>query len=282
MKIAVTGASGFLGYHVCEEISTLGYEIFEFNSRNLDIRKPISLPKADVVIHLAANPKVHLARSLVFEDFTVNALGTIHVLEAMRKSGVRKIIYISSIRVYKRPVNAREEDPVGRSSEGGPYGLSKLVGEFYVQEYANGYNLDYVIFRVSGLYGPRMYKNPIYDMIRGFITNETIKLYQHISSEIDFIYVKDAAKGIIKGLEWNNKILNLSSGASCKLRDVYSMLKNIFGKDIPLEYGEEFICATANNDRIKGLGWNPRYTIEEGLQETVDFFKNGGINNQNV
>lgn len=279
MKIAVTGATGFLGYYVCQKISESGCQVVKFNSRNFDIREPVELPNVDVVIHLAANSKVYLARKHVFEDFRINGLGTLHLLEAMRKSGVKKIIYISSTRVYKNQINAREEDPVGMNSAGGPYGLSKLIGEFYVQEYANSYNLDYVIFRLSGLYGPRMYKNPLFDIIRGFMNNETIKLYQHISSEMDFIYAKDAAEGISKGLEWNNEILNLSSGTGYKLIDIYDILKNMFNIEPPLEYGKEHICMTANNDRIKSLGWNPRYSIEEGLQETVGFFKNGGINN---
>ncbi len=273
MKIAVTGATGFLGSHVCKRLRELGHETVEFNSKNLDIREPIKLPKVNLVVHIAANPKVYLARREVFEDFRVNALGTLHVLEAMREAGIGKIVYISTNRVYKCQVNSKEENPVGMTSTGGPYGVSKLVGEFYVQQYADCYDMRYVIFRPSSLYGPLMYKNAIIDMIMGFMNNEVINLYYHINSEIDFIYVKDAAEGICKGLEWENQILNLSTGTGTKLAYIYDILKGIFGGETPLEYNDKYICITANNDRIKELGWAPKYSIEEGLRETVSSFK---------
>jgi UDP-glucose 4-epimerase len=272
MKIAVTGATGFLGCHVCKNLRDLGHQTIEFNSKNLDIRNSVELPQADVLVHIAANPKVYLARKEVFEDFKINALGTLHVLEAMRNAGIGKIVYISSSRVYRCQANSREEDPVGASSNGGPYGASKLVGELYVQQYSDCYEMKYVILRLSSLYGPLMYKNAIIDMIKGFMSNETIKLYHHIDSQIDFIYVKDAAEGISRSLEWENQILNLSAGIGTKLTHVYGALKTIFAKEVPLEYSDELICITPSNERIKKLGWEPKYSIDKGLRETVEFF----------
>lgn len=274
MKIAITGATGFLGYHVCQKVLELGHQAVKFNSSNLDIRFPITLPHADVLIHLAANPKVYLAKKEIYEDFRINALGTLNVLEAMRKAEIGKIIYISTIMVYKNLFNAKEEDSVGISRATGPYGLSKLVGEFYVRKYAEQYGMHYIIFRPTSLYGPRMYKNAVIDMINGFLKNETIKLYHNISSELDFIYIEDAAEGIVQGLNWDSNILNLSSGKGFKLGDIYLILKKIFGKSVPLEDSKESIKIIGDNNRIKNLGWYPRHSLEEGLEKTVEYFRN--------
>lgn len=273
MKVLVTGGTGFFGSHICEALRGAGHETASLGSRDIDIRKPFVLPRVDMLIHAAANPKVFLAKGRPFEDFRLNALGTLHALEAMRFAGIGKIIYISTNMVYRTRQDSMEGDQAGPSDEGGPYGLSKLVGEQYVRMYASLYGLNYLILRPTSLYGPRMYKNAVMDLIRGFIERKPVSLYHHIDSLVDFLHIEDAARAVCAGLDWEDMTLNLGSGQGTSLRKIHGILKGMFRDDIPLQWSEERIINTVNAEKINGLGWMPKVSIEEGLGNTVEFFR---------
>lgn len=273
MKVLVTGGTGFFGSHICDALRSAGHETASLGSRDIDIKKPFALPRVDMLIHAAANPKVFLARKKPLEDFRLNALGTLHALEAMRFAGIGKIIYISTNMVYRTRQDSKEDDPAGPSDEGGPYGLSKLAGEEYVKMYASLFGLDYLILRPTSLYGPGMYKNAVMDLIRGFMERKPVSLYHHIDSVVDFLYIGDAARAVCAGLEWKDMTLNLGSGRGTSLRNIYGILKGMFMDDIPLQWSEERIINTVNAEKINGLGWRPEVSIEEGLGNTVEFFR---------
>ena len=273
MKVLVTGGTGFFGSHICEALRGAGHETASLGSRDIDIKKPFALPRSDILIHAAANPKVFLARKKPLEDFRLNALGTLHALEAMRFAGIGKIIYISTNMVYRTRQDSMEGDPAGPSDEGGPYGLSKLAGEEYVKMYASLFGLDYLILRPTSLYGPGMYKNAVMDLIRGFMERKPVSLYHHIDSLVDFLYIGDAARAVCAGLGWEDMTLNLGSGCGTSLRKIYGILKDMFRDDIPLQWSEERIVNTVNAEKINGLGWRPEVSIEEGLGNTVEFFR---------
>ncbi len=273
MKVVVTGGTGFFGSHISEALRGAGHETASLGSRDIDIRKPFVLPRVDMLIHAAANPKVFLAREKPLEDFRLNALGTLHALEAMRFAGIGKIIYISTNMVYRTRRDSMEGDPAGPSDEGGPYGLSKLVGEQYVRMYASLYGLNYLILRPTSLYGPRMYKNAVMDLIGGFIERKPVRLYHHIDSLVDFLHIEDAARAVCAGLDWEDMTLNLGSGQGTSLREIHGILKGMFRDDIPLQWSEERIINTVNVEKINGLGWMPKVSMEEGLGITVEFFR---------
>ncbi|MBI5238791.1 MAG: NAD-dependent epimerase/dehydratase family protein [Deltaproteobacteria bacterium] len=273
MKVLVTGGTGFFGSHIVKALRGAGHETAALGSRDIDIKKPFTLPRVDMLIHAAANPKVFLAREKPLEDFRLNALGTLHALEAMRFAGIRKIIYISTNMVYTSRQASKENDPAGPSNDGGPYGVSKLAGEQYVKVYASLYGLNYLILRPTSLYGPCMYKNAVMDLIRGFMERRPVKLYHHIDSLVDFLYIEDAAQAVCRGLDWADMTLNLGFGSGTSLRSIYGLLKGIFREDIPLQWSEERIINTVCAEKIKGLGWRPMVAIEEGLGNTVEFFR---------
>lgn len=278
MKIAITGATGFVGKNLVPMLEESGHDIISFNSKNTDIRKPVVLPACDILFHLAANPKVYLARKEMIDDFRINALGTLHVLDAAVKAKIPKIIYASTVLVYKNPCGAGEDDPLDSTQVSGPYGVSKLAGEFYVKQYNYTHGIDYVILRPSGLYGPYMYKNPIIDMISGFLKNEPIKLFHHIESEFDFIYIEDVARAFSMSVEWSCKTLNVSHGKSTKLTDVYETLVRIFGKKLPITHSGTKVKLCFKNDRLSSLGWKENNSLEEGLKKTIDFFSKENMN----
>lgn len=271
MKIGVTGSTGFLGTHLCERLMKDGHQVIGFDSRNLDIRNKVTLPTVDVVFHLASNPRVFWARKNTVEDFKINALGTVNVLEAMRKADIKKIIYVSSILVYENLAKAKEKDRVGYNVVSGPYGISKLVGEYYVRQYSDYYGMDYVVLRPSAIYGPGMKKNPVFDIMSGFIGNKTIKLFDHIDSEYDFIYVKDLVSALVQSLLWNKQTVNVCDGRGKRLKEVYDIIKRVFNKEVVIEFEQIKLRIVGNNSKIKRLGWRQIYNLEDGLRETIEF-----------
>jgi len=274
MKIAVTGATGFLGRYLCFRLRKLGYELFEYDSKNLDVTHPVTLPDSiDVLYHLAGNAKVYLAKKEPFADFKVNALGTLNILEASRASGIKKIIYTSSDLVYKNLDFCRESDAVGANEIGGPYGFSKLVGEYYVQYYAEIYSLDYVILRPSSYYGPGMKKNSVVDIINGFLNENKVDLFHHIDSQIGFIYIEDVVEALVMSLDWKNEIVNVNTGESVSLGMLYNMVKQIIGYEVPLAYKDELIRISVDNSKLRKLGWCQKYSLEEGLKKTIESFR---------
>ncbi|MFH1582607.1 MAG: SDR family oxidoreductase, partial [bacterium] len=190
MKIAITGARGFLGGKLCYSLKKRKHKLIKYDIDNLDLRKKIKLPKGiDVIYHLAALNKPYLSKTNPFESFKSNVIGTVNLLEAAREAKVKKIIFTSSVLIYKDLKKTKETDLVGNNGIY-PYGFEKLIGEEYIKMYANLFGINYVIFRITGIYGPGMYKSPIFDVIQGFLNND-IKLYVNKNSIYNFIYIED-------------------------------------------------------------------------------------------
>lgn len=274
MKIVVTGATGFLGKYLCSRLRRLGHELCEYNSKNLDLTKPLTLPKSiDVLYHLAANSRVYFAKKDPVADFTVNSLGTLHILEAAKKSGAKKVIYTSTDLVYKNLVNFGEDMEVGPNPASGPYGLSKLIGEYYIQLYQQLYGISYVILRPSSYYGPGMKKNAVYDFIQAFLRKEEVALFHDIYSEFDFIYIEDVAHALVMSLEWENEVINVSTGHSVTLKELYEVIKELMHYEVPLAYSGELVKVRVDNTKLKALGWQSRYSLKEGVTRTIESFK---------
>jgi len=270
MKIAITGARGFLGKKLCESLRNKKYKLIQYDIDNFDLRKEIKLPKGiDVLYHLAALNKPYLSKSKPFESFQSNVFCTVNLLEAARKAGVKKIIFTSSVLVYKDFKKTKETDPVGYNGTY-PYSLEKLIGEEYIKMYAGLFGIDYVIFRITGIYGPGMYKNPIYDMIQGFL-NDRIKLYVNKNSIYNFIYIEDVVDALIKSLKWKNNTFNLSSDKNIKISELYKILNKKIKKNIKIEDSEFKVEIFGNNDKLKRTGWRIKYSLDKGLREVYNY-----------
>jgi len=269
MKIGVTGATGLLGRNLCSLLRAEGHEVIEYSSKNLDIREEICFPELDVVYHLAADPRVHLAKKAPCDCFKTNAFGTLNVLEAAHRVGVRKIIYASSVLVYKNLKNAKETEALEPS---GPYGWSKLIGEHLVRQYSDLFGMDYAILRPTALYGPGMYKNSLFDLAKGFANNESIILFHSLDSEFDFIHAKDAACAFLLALGWKNVAVNVSAGEGTMLASLYDILRQICKISVPVEIRENSRqCCIADNSKLKSLGWRQEYSIERGVDEVLKY-----------
>lgn len=270
-KIGVTGADGFLGKRLCSFLEKKGYDVVRYGSDNLDIRNEFKISNdIEAIYHLAALNKPYFSKTNPMETFRTNVLGTLNLLEAVKSSNVKKIIFTSSILVYKNLKKTKETDSVAYNGIY-PYGLEKLIAEEYIKIYSGLSGFEYIIFRISGIYGPGMRKNPVFDIIQGFL-NGKVKLFVNRNSVYNFVYIDDVVSALEKSLNWKNEILNISSDENAKIIDIYNFIsKNFAKKDVKIEDEKTIIKIFGNNKKIKKRGWKINYPLKKGLAKTYNY-----------
>lgn len=308
IKCLVTGGAGFIGSHIVDRLLELGREVIvvdDFSSgkeenlsqhkNNQDLKvynKSICDDDVDklfkcvsVVFHLAAIPRVQYSIKYPKKTNQANIIGTLNILEACKKSGVEKFIYSASSSAYgdqtELPlVETMNPNPMS------PYALQKLVGEYYSRLYNLLYGIKTVSLRYFNVYGPRQdprggYACLIPRSINLVLQNKSPEIYGDGEQTRDFTYVKDIVEASILAADTSDEkvfgqVLNIGGG--CKI-SVNSIVKNIVGnKNIEPEYKPAVIeprHTLADISKAKDLlNWEPKYNFEQGIKETIDWFKN--------
>lgn len=308
MKILVTGSSGQVGTNLClallqKGISVLGIDKREniwtdqipFIRRDLAQEGMPSLAemavtnkgfdRPDLVVHLAANAKVH---ELVKEPRRAheNATITFNVLEFCRQQEL-PIIFSSSREVYGRSMPpAVAEDTTDVFHILSPYAAYKMADEMLIYAYANCYDLKYLVFRLSNVYG--RYDSDIERMSRVlhiFISQmrrgEPITIFDR-TKVIDFTYVDDCISGLMLGIDKLNKgevvneTFNLSSGSPATLVQLAETVATNLGitptiVDQPIQPGEINFYVADLSKAKKLLGYEPKMSFEEGIKRAVEW-----------
>ena len=256
--------------------------------------------KPDIVIHTAGQPGVKYSLENPFEDYEINSTGTINVLEALRKANPKGIfIYTSTNKVYGDNVNAisivekkkRYEfknvkgvnerasiDLTGHT----PYGVSKLSGDLYTQDYANIYNLKSGIFRMSCIYGTRQFGFEdqgwlAWFAIRFFL-GKPITLYGDGKQIRDVLWVNDliqAFEGFIRcDFRYKGEVFNIGGGSqnTISLLELIETLEKISGKKVKINYGpwrrfDQKVYVSDTTKCKKLLKWQPRISPTEGIEK---------------
>ncbi|OQX52925.1 MAG: hypothetical protein B5M48_04355 [Candidatus Omnitrophica bacterium 4484_213] len=296
MKIGITGISAFVGYHLAKELvkehQVIGFDcrqselVKEINTSNFkfiqgDISDFSSLKNAlkdvDLIYHLAAISSERLCRQDALGSFRVNVQGALDVLELARQ-GETKVIYASSGAVYfpsSRPHREEEADFTDKF-----YGTSKLIAERYCRLYNKNFGLPFVILRFSRIYGRGMTRNPVYDILKGLeskprtrtVRGKKVKFYESLNSCYDFICVKDVVRALVlaRDKEWENQIMNISSAKGIVLEELVAKVEKIIGEKIDVEVLQDTQSTDIlDNTKAKDLGWQPEYSLEEGLRELI-------------
>jgi UDP-glucuronate 4-epimerase len=313
MNFLVTGGAGFIGSHVCDRLLRDGHSVWAFDELNpfydpqfkhanlreiQSLAKPFeffhgditdaaaleeifSAVKFDQVIHLAARAGVRpsLEQPALYQR--VNVEGTVNVLEAARKSGVKKIIIASSSSVYG--VNAKvpfsENDPIFSAIS--PYAASKLACEALGHVYHHVHKMDVAMLRFFTVYGPRQRPDLA---IRKFATliaaGKPIPVFGDGSTARDYTFVSDTVDGVIAATkkEFGFEIFNLGESETVKLSRLIELLETALGKKAvidrkPMQPGDVPVTfADISKARAK-LGYAPKIKIEPGIKLFADWFR---------
>lgn len=312
MNFLVTGGAGFIGSHVCERLLRSGHGVWAFDDlnafydprlkqRNLEdlqaaagrfefIRGDLTNRAAlddllgsvafDQIIHLAARAGVRpsLEEPALYQR--VNVEGTVNLLEATRRSRVRKITIASSSSVYgvNSKVPFAESDPIFRAIS--PYAASKLACEALGHVYHHVYGLDVAMLRLFTVYGPRQRPDlAIHKFARLIRAGRPIPVFGDGSAARDYTYISDILDGIMACTqkEFGYEIFNLGESQAVRLDHLIALLERALGKQAildrqPPQPGDvPRTCADITKARA-GLGYNPSVKIEQGIPLFVDWF----------
>jgi len=306
-RCLVTGGGGFIGSHMAEALvrkgcrgrvldnfSTGTFKNIRFLKKNVEIirgdirdsricQKAVS--RCDRVFHFAALKSIpkSFARPFHFHDVSVN--GTLHLLDASLKNGIRRFIHASSSSVYGKAVcSVLKED--GPTLPVSPYGIAKMAAEHHVFSYHFNHGLDVVALRYFNVFGPRQAHDPQYPaVVPAFIhrlrRNRSPLIYGDGLQRRHFTYVKDIVGATLKAAvtpEAAGHVFNIASSEEHSILDIYRTVARILGKkNIRPEFLGKRLCdlrrVRADFTKAKNiLKWKTKIGFEKGLENTVSFY----------
>jgi NAD dependent epimerase/dehydratase len=312
-KVLVTGSEGFIGSHLTERLVELGANVtslVQYNSFNnwgwldtfnKEVKNSINIvtgdvreydgmkriiKSQDVVFHLAALIAIPYSYLSPMAYVRTNVEGTTNVLEACREYDVQKIVHTSTSETYGTAlyVPIDEKHPMQGQS---PYSASKIGADKIAESFYRSFNLPVATIRPFNTYGPRQSARAVIPTIISQILagNTEIKLGS-LTPTRDFNYVKDTAEAFIKIAESDKtigEVINAGSNNEISIGDTVKKIIHIMDKEVKIICDEERIRPEksevnrlwADNTKIKELTeWIPKYSIDDGLKETVQWIKN--------
>jgi UDP-glucose 4-epimerase len=241
MKVVVTGGSGFLGSHIADALTAAGHDttVFDrFPSRWLQRQqRQISgsildrdavermLEGVDAVYHLAAMADIGEAMQRPREAVEINVMGTVNLLEAARKHGLKRVVFSSSIYVY--------------SKQGSIYRTTKQACEGLIQDYHERFGLQFTVLRFGSLYGPRAdASNGVFNLLSQAVARRRIDYYGTGDEVREYIHVLDAAAMSVDVLapEFANQYIHLTGRERMTSRDMLAMIREMMGGDVDLRF----------------------------------------------
>jgi UDP-glucose 4-epimerase len=299
----VTGGAGFIGSHLVEGLAARGVAVRvldDFSTglhENLagvrpapevvegDVADPQTVEKAvrgaGVVFHLAALASVQKSVEAPADTHRVCALGTLNILDAARRAGVRRVVYAGSSSAYGIPAGdvQTEEDPVAPLS---PYAAAKLAGELYAQAFAATYGLETVRLRFFNIFGPRQRADSPYSGVIALFSDALLAgrpptVYGDGLQSRDFTSVTDVVGALLRAAEApgvSGKVYNIGTGRSVSVLELVAVLNRLLGTQIvpqhaPPRAGDVRHSRADIGRARRDLGYEPAVSFEQGLAQTL-------------
>jgi len=304
MKILITGGAGFIGSNIADRLIDEGNSViivddlsngrkeninkkavfYEKDIRDKDLADVFMKERPHIVIHNAAQLSVRISVEDPVYDAEVNVAGGLNVFDCSMKSGVKKVIFASSGgTVYgeqeKFPADeSHSTDPIS------PYGVAKLASEKYLYYFYKTYSLGYIALRYANIYGPR--QDPLGEA--GVVAIFSSKILKGENPVIngdgnqtrDYVFVKDVVEANIKAIESGFiGCVNIGTSKETSVNQLFTILKQASGNNSivenhgPAKPGEAYRSVLDYSLAKKVLDWQPKTTIEEGLELTFNWFK---------
>jgi len=311
IKIAITGISGFIGFHLANRLKSSGYEVVGFDNLNdyyekslkierkrilnnkgikidtYDLRNPDEMNsfmdenKPDVVVHLAAYAGVRHSVEAPNDYIQNNIVGTHNLIEAMEASGVENVLYASTSCVMAgNELPWKEDEKCGYQLN--PYGYSKFTNEsqFMSSDFKNAIGLRF--FTVYGPWGrPDM---ALFSFTKNIIAGNPITLFNYGDMKRDFTYIDDIIDGIeilVNRMGWNEgekEIYNIGNGQQVQLLDFVKEIEKNLGRksihDLKPKHPADTQETWSDTTKLRLLGYNPKTSIETGVENFVKWYKN--------
>lgn len=305
-KVVVTGAAGFIGSNLVDSLLSQGIEVLgidNFSTGRMEfLSEALKHPKftllredlyfgedlsnafvgMDAVFHLAANADVRFGPDHPARDLEQNTIATHKVLEAVRIAGVKNFIFSSTGSVYGEaeviPTPENAPFPIQTSL----YGASKLACEGLIAAYAESFGIQVWIFRFVSILGPRYTHGHVYDFYQQLMKDpKRLTVLGNGHQKKSYLHVTDCIRAINVSLEKSLKpvnIINLGVDGYCEVRDSVGWITSEMGVNPEISYGKESKGWIGDNPlihldtkRILNMGWKPKFTIEEGVRDTVQY-----------
>jgi len=303
VKVLVTGGAGFIGSHVTDVFLDAGHEVWALDDLSsgrrenlrpevrlvvLDIRSPetarlLEAERFEVMCHLAAQMDVRRSVTDPRFDADVNVGGFLNLLEAARKSGVRKVVFSSTGGAIYGDQDVHPAPETHPTRPVSPYGVSKASGELYLGYYRAQYGLRSTALRYANVYGPRQNPHGEAGVVAIFserlLKGQTCVVNGTGEQTRDFVFGPDVARANLLAATGDVEgPVNIGTGIETDVNRLYALLARAAGVERPAQHapakpGEQMRSSVDPARAAKVLGWRPAVPLEEGLRHTVDWFR---------
>src|SRR4029453_3809929 len=310
MRILITGGAGFIGSHLVEKLLAVGHEVVildDFNDfydpqikhanivgfakdvtvchvdlrENDSVRTVFNREKVEAIVHLAARAGVRPSIQYPRLYYDTNVIGTLHLLEAARVTGVERFIYASSSSVYGASTTFPFSEEQHLTQTFSPYGATKIAGEFLCSTYSHLHQMRVVALRYFTVYGPRQRPDlAIHQFTRRIYAGQAIDQFGDGSTRRDYTYIDDIIQGTMAAFDYDGPLydlFNLGESQTIQLKELISAIENTLGKkakinELPEQPGDMPLTYADISKARKLLGYNPTTKLSEGLPKFVEWF----------
>lgn len=306
MRALVTGAAGFIASNLTDRLLAEGHQVIGYDNLttgrveflqnalqcarfrlvqadtlDLDVLTA-AMADADIVFHLAANADVRFGTDHPRKDLEQNTIATWNVLEAMRRNSVKRIAFSSTGSVYGEPAVFPTPEDAPFPVQTSLYGASKLAGEAMISAYCEGFGMEAWIFRFVSILGERYTHGHVFDFYKQLREHpDRLHVLGNGRQRKSYLYVGDCVSAILTAVEKAGhrvNTLNLGADEYCQVNDSVGWICKHLGVTPEITYGggergwvgdSPFIFLDCS--RMRQLGWQPKLTIREGVERTLDF-----------
>lgn len=267
--------------NIANALLNSNYKLYEADIENLEeLEKIFSENKIDIIVHLAARAGVRPSIEKPVEYMQTNVMGTVNILELMKKYGVKKMCMASSSSVYGNCKAEKFSEDLNVRRPISPYAASKSACEQICYTYHHLYDLNIVMLRYFTVFGPRQRPdlaiNKFVNLIRN---NQPINMYGDGTSIRDYTYIDDIVSGTISAMKYDKtgyEIFNLGGGNPISLVDMISTIENILGKKaiinkMPMQPGDVDRTVCDISKSMKLLNYKPETSFYDGVKNFINW-----------
>jgi UDP-glucose 4-epimerase len=303
MRILVTGGAGFIASHVADAFIAAGHEVAILDDLSsgrrenlhpkarfyqLDVQDPavadvLQRERPDVLCHHAAQMDVRRSVADPTFDARVNIVGLINLMEYGRRHGLKRVLFASTGGAIYGEQETFPAPETHKTEPVSPYGVAKLASERYLFFYFVTYGISYAALRYANVYGPRQNPHGEAGVVAIFceklLRGEQPVINGDGTQSRDYVYVGDLVRANLAALDSDFVgAVNLGTGIETDVNTIFRVLARLCGSSTPERHGpakpgEQRRSVIDNALACRVLGWQPQVSLENGLRQTVDFFR---------